>query len=864
MPLDEDFTPIRKQYLEIKRQYPNTILFFRLGDFYETFDQDAETASRELDIVLTSRPVAKGVRTPMAGIPHHAAENYLARLIEKGYHVAICEQMGDQPIHGLFPRKVVRVVTPGTVVEPGLLPGDANNYLVCVSFGEQKDGEARAGVAYVDITTGEFAVTELGGSDLMVVLRAELTRLNPAEIIYPEAFKLPESIPGHSTALPAWRFEPARGQDVLLRQFQAATLDGFGLRGLPLATSAAGAILQYLGETQPTAVQLLTSLNTYSLSEFMVLDAATRRNLELTETIRGGNVRGSLLGELDLTVTPMGKRLIRQWVSKPLVDVVQIYKRQAGLAFFHTQGFLRAELRAGLKTLGDLERLVMRVMGGSAQPRDLVAMRSTLQKLPGIYEQIPEGEEALEGIRQEFEVCVDELHLLEAALAEDPPATLQNVGVIRSGYSAELDGVLERSRHARDWIANLETVERERSGIKSLKVGYNKVFGYYIEVTRSNAELVPNEYIRKQTLVNAERYITPEMKEYEALVLNAEERIHEIETRLFRDLCAQLGNRAKRLLSTARALAQLDVLSALAEVAVNSGYVRPEVIPDDVLEIQDGRHPVVERYLSGERFVPNDTQFAEGERVRIITGPNMSGKSTYLRQVALITLMAQMGSFVPASSARIGVVDRIFTRIGAQDEIHAGQSTFMVEMIETANILHHATQRSLLVLDEIGRGTSTYDGVSIAWAVVEYIHNHPNLRSKTLFATHYHELTQLAELLPGVRNYNVAVSETDGKVVFLHKIVPGGADRSYGIHVGQLAGLPRPVVQRAGEILQQLETSSGKAVRLNPETPRQMALFPETNPLVEELKALDVNTLSPIEALNKIYEWKKRFTTDNI
>jgi DNA mismatch repair protein MutS len=864
MPLDEDFTPIRKQYLEIKRQYPNTILFFRLGDFYETFDQDAETASRELDIVLTSRPVAKGVRTPMAGIPHHAAENYLARLIEKGYHVAICEQMGDQPIHGLFPRKVVRVVTPGTVVEPGLLPGDANNYLVCVSFGEQRDGEARAGVAYVDITTGEFAVTELGGGDLMVVLRAELTRLNPAEIIYPESFKLPEAIPGHSTALPAWRFEPARGQDVLLRQFQAATLDGFGLRGLPLATSAAGAILQYLGETQPAAVQLLTSLNTYSLSEFMVLDAATRRNLELTETIRGGNVRGSLLGELDLTVTPMGKRLIRQWVSKPLVDVTQIYKRQEGMAFFHTQGFLRTELRAGLKTLADLERLVMRVMGGSAQPRDLVAMRSILQRLPGIYEQIPEGEEALEGIRQEFDVCAEELHLLNAALAEDPPATLQNVGVIRAGYSAELDGVLERSRHAREWIANLETVERERSGIKSLKVGYNKVFGYYIEVTRSNAELVPSEYIRKQTLVNAERYITPEMKEYEALVLNAEERIHEIETRLFREVCAQLGNRAKRLLSTARVLAQLDVLSALAEAAVNGGYVRPEVIPDDVLEIQDGRHPVVERYLSGERFVPNDTQFAEGERVRIITGPNMSGKSTYLRQVALITLMAQMGSFVPASSARIGVVDRIFTRIGAQDEIHAGQSTFMVEMIETANILHHATQRSLLVLDEIGRGTSTYDGVSIAWAVVEYIHNHPNLRSKTLFATHYHELTQLAELLPGVRNYNVAVSETDGKVVFLHKIVPGGADRSYGIHVGQLAGLPRPVVQRAGEILHQLETSSGKAVRLNPEAPRQLALFPETNPLVEELKALDVNTLSPIEALNKIYEWKKRFTTDHI
>jgi DNA mismatch repair protein MutS len=861
MPHDEDFTPIRKQYLEIKRQYPNTILFFRLGDFYETFDQDAETASRELDIVLTSRPVAKGVRTPMAGIPHHAAENYLARLIEKGYHVAICEQVGDQPVRGLFPRKVVRVVTPGTVVEPGLLPGDANNYLVGVSFGEQKDGDLRAGVAYVDITTGEFAVTELGGADLTVVLRAELSRLNPAEIIYSESYRLPEAIPGHATALPGWRFEPGRCQDVLLRHFQVASLDGFGLRELPLATGAAGAILQYLAETQPAAVQLLMSLNTYSLSEFMVLDAATRRNLELTETIRGGKERGSLLGELDLTVTPMGKRLIRQWVSKPLVDVAQIHQRQQGLALFHSQGLLRAELRAGLKALGDLERIVMRVMGGSAQPRDLVAMRLTLQKLPGVFEKLPEGDEALQAIRHEFNVCAEELHLLESALAEDPPATLQNIGVIRSGYSAELDGVLERSRHAREWIANLETVERERSGIKSLKVGYNKVFGYFIEVTRSNAELVPDEYIRKQTLVNAERYITPELKEYEALVLNAEERIHEIEARLFREVCAQLSSSANRLLQTARALAQLDVLSALAEAAVNGGYIRPEVVPEDVLEIQDGRHPVVERYLSGERFVPNDAQFAEGERIRIITGPNMSGKSTYLRQVALITLMAQMGSYVPASSARIGVVDRIFTRIGAQDEIHAGQSTFMVEMIETANILHHATQRSLLVLDEIGRGTSTYDGVSIAWAVVEYIHNHPDLRSKTLFATHYHELTQLAELLPGVRNYNVAVSETDGKVVFLHKIVPGGADRSYGIHVGQLAGLPRPVVQRAGEILQQLEASSGKAVRVNPDAPRQLALFPETNPLVQELKALDVNSLSPIEALNKIYEWKKKYVS---
>ncbi len=459
----------------------------------------------------------------------------------------------------------------------------------------------------------------------------------------------------------------------------------------------------------------------------------------------------------------------------------------------------------------------------------------------------------------ELTPCEQELELLQQALDDEPPATLQNVGVIRPGFSAELDGVVERSRHARDWIANLESIERERTGIKSLKVGYNKVFGYYIEVTHANTAVVPDEYIRKQTLVNAERYITPEMKEYETLVLNAEERIREIEGRLFKEVCTRLAGSASKLLATARAIAQLDVLAALAETAVLGGYVCPQVVEEDLLDIRDGRHPVVENTLSGERFIPNDVIFEPGERVRLITGPNMSGKSTLIRQVALIVLMAQVGSFVPAASARLGLVDRIFTRIGAQDEIHAGQSTFMVEMVETANILHHATPRSLLILDEIGRGTSTYDGVSIAWAVIEYIHNHPRLRAKTLFATHYHELTQLAELLPGVRNYNVAVSEADGQVVFLHKIVPGGADRSYGIHVGQLAGLPHPVVVRAGEILQALEASSGKAVKINPQAAQQLALFPETNPLLDELKGLDINSLSPIDALNKMYEWQQKF-----
>lgn len=856
--MSEDVTPIRQQYLDIKRQYPDTIVFFRLGDFYETFDQDAETTSRELDIVLTSRNVAKGTRIPMAGIPYHAVENYLARLIEKGYHVAICEQVGDQPKKGLFPREVVRVVTPGTVIEPGLLKGDRNNYLVSLAVNEQ-----RAGIAHVDITTGEFAVTELDSPDLPAALRAELIRLNPAEILAPDGIALPDGLPGHVTRWTNWRFEPGRCRETLLNHFQAGALDGFGLRGLTQAVRAAGAILQYLQETQPAALNLLTSITTYSLNEFMVLDAATRRNLELTETIRGGDAAGSLLSVLDYTVTPMGKRLIRQWVSRPLLDIDQICQRQNAVESLLEQGLLRAELRAALKPLGDLERLTNRVLSGHATPRDLVAIRATLRELPALHTLFAAPGSPLAQTLRDLHPCEKELELLEAAIHDEPPATLQNTGAIRPGYSSELDNVIEASRHAREWIASLESVERERTGIKTLKVGYNKVFGYYIEITRANFAQAPAEYIRKQTLVNAERYITPEMKEYETLVLNAEDRILEIEKRLFREVCDAVARAARPLLDTARALAELDTLASLAEAAALGRYVRPEVTPEKVLDIRAGRHPVVENMLGGNgtgaRFVPNDAVFEPGEIVRLITGPNMSGKSTFLRQVALITLMAQMGSFIPAASARIGLVDRIFTRIGAQDEIHAGQSTFMVEMIEAANILHHATERSLLILDEIGRGTSTYDGVSIAWAVVEYIHNHPRLRAHTLFATHYHELTQLADLLPGVRNYNVAVSEADGKVVFLHKIIPGGADRSYGIHVAQLAGLPKPVIQRANEILAQLEASSGKAVRINPMAAQQMALFPETNPLMEELKELDMNSLSPIEALNKLFEWQRKF-----
>ena len=851
-------TPLRKQYLDIKKQHPNAIVFFRLGDFYETFDEDAKITSRELDIVLTSRPVSKGVRVPMAGIPHHAAENYLSRLIDKGYHVAICEQVSDEPEDGLVPREVVRVVTPGTVFEPGLLTHHKNNYLAAAFYQEN-----RAGVAYVDISTGEFAVTEIHGKDINNLLRSELFRLNPSEILWPDTLPQPENVPGYLSKFESWHFELGRCTENLQDHFSVTTMDGFGLRGKPMAIRAAGAVLSYLEDTQRESLKLLNTLRFYTLDEFMVLDAETRRNLELTETIRTGKTQGSLLGILDHTTTPMGGRLFHQWVSKPLLDVREINNRQDAVEYFYKHGLVRAETLEKLDDFDDLERLTNRVISDHAIPRDLVAIRENLVQLPSLKQLFEEDPPALLATLSKIRSCQHQLALLKAAIQDDPPATLANVGIIRQGFSPELDNVLESSQHAREWIANLEKTEKKRTGIKSLKVGYNKVYGYYIEVTKTNTELVPEEYIRKQTLVNAERYITPELKEYETLVLNAEEQIHEIENRIFNQVCDELAQGARELIETAKGLAELDAYISLAEAAALNGYHRPEVVEEKRLEIINGRHPVVEKLRTSERFVPNDAVLEESEIIRVITGPNMSGKSTFLRQVALIILMAQMGSFIPAEKATIGLVDRIFTRIGAQDEIHAGQSTFMVEMIEAANILHNASPRSLLILDEIGRGTSTYDGVSIAWAMIEYIHNHPNLKAYTLFATHYHELTELADLLPGVRNYNVAVSESDGKVVFLHKIIPGGADRSYGIHVAQIAGLPKPVVQRADEILQQLEKTSGTTLERKEMSKQQLALFPENNALLEAFEELDINSLSPIEALNLLYEWKRRYFSED-
>jgi DNA mismatch repair protein MutS len=864
-------TPMRQQYLRIKKQFPGTIVFFRLGDFYETFDDDARTVAQVCDIVLTSRPAGKNQRVPLAGVPYHSVETYIARLLQSGHKVAIVEQVGEITNRELVEREVVRVVTPGTVVEPALLDERRNNYLAALAV----EGN-RAGLAHADITTGEFAVTQLDGEDLSRLLAAELDRLRPAELVVADQKVANgwEQLPGSPlsalalTEYDAWRFDLETARRALLDHFQVASLDGFGLAGLPLATRAAGALVQYLAGTQQARLAQLSNLHTYSTEQFMLLDPATRRNLELTQTLRAGAVKGSLLGVLDATVTNMGGRLLRQWLNQPLLDLRRLNERLDAVELLLRDTPLRTRLRLLLKGMADLERLASRAVQGIARPRDLVGIRHSLETVPKVQELAGQADAgAAKGAEKGqlfasiagLDPCQDVVALISQAVADEPPATLASGGAIRSGFSAELDNIVAASRDAKVWIADLERREQTRSGIKGLKVGYNKVFGYYLEISKTNAERAPADYIRKQTLVNAERYITPELKEYEALVLNAQERIADLEKRIYDQVVEQIAAAAGRLWAVARALAQLDVYATLAEVALMHRYARPRLSADDDLQIVAGRHPVVEVAQREEPFVPNDTLFSSEEKLLIITGPNMSGKSTYLRQVALIVLMAQIGSFVPADEAQIGLVDRIFTRIGAQDEISAGQSTFMVEMVETANLLNHATPRSLLVLDEIGRGTSTYDGMSIAWAVVEHIHNHPRLRCKTLFATHYHELTQLAGLLPHIRNYNVAVAEEKGKVVFLRRIVPGGADRSYGIHVAQLAGLPKPVIHRAEEILEELEREA-RAPGSTPKTVevRQLPLFAVSNPVLEELRRLDVSAMTPLEAIAKLYELQKK------
>jgi DNA mismatch repair protein MutS len=924
-------SPVRTQYLQIKAQHPDTILFFRMGDFYEMFDDDAEIVARELEIALTRRDFGRGEKSPMAGIPHHAADGYIARLVSKGYRVAVCEQTSDPALSkGLVDREVIRIVTPGTVLDPAMLAAKRNNFLASVVTGRDA-----VGMAYVDITTGEFAVTQFSTPEPELALQQELARVGPSEVLVEAHYsrlgsrkkrwlaavmnekqvtklgsngnanaeipeleedddeddvaplvKLLAGVAGHVTPYDARYFSEDDTRHRLLEHFEVASLEGFGCAHLPLAIRAAGAILAYLQETQKGLLRQLTALETYSINGFMTLDTHTRRNLELFETGRNGSVKGSLLWVLDKTRTPMGGRLLRRWISQPLLDIAMLEQRQQVIAELLGDSLLQARLTEALKRAGDIERLINRVRQRIATPRDMIALASGLRaaaevKQVGSDVIAPtngndanvgaatggEAKIALQRILERLANNDEIIQLIESAIVEEPPISTSEGGVIRPGFSSELEEIKRASRDGRQWVAEMEQRERKRSGISTLKVGYSKTFGYYIEVSNSNLGRVPEDYIRKQTLTNGERYITPDLKEYESLILNAQERIGKMESEIFAQLRADIAIHASEsILNTAHALAEIDVYLSLTQVAAQHSYCRPQLNDSDTIHIVAGRHPVVEQAQSETPFIPNDTNLANSDaQIIVITGPNMAGKSTYLRQVALITLLAQIGCYVPAESASIGIVDRIFTRIGAQDDLATGQSTFMVEMVETANILHHATPRSLIILDEIGRGTSTYDGLAIARAIVEYLHNNKRSGARTLFATHYHELVEVAQLLPRVRCMNVAVTEEQGHIVFLRKIVPGGADKSYGIHVAQLAGIPRPVIHRAEEILEELERKGDAKARrkamkdMAMPTAWQMTLFAsENNPIVEEIKALAIDELSPIEAISKLYELQQK------
>jgi len=793
-------TPMMRQYQEAKARHPDMLLLFRMGDFYELFYEDAEKAARLLQITLTSRDK----QVPMAGFPHHQLETYLRKLLQLGERVAICEQVEDPATAvGIVKREVVRVVTPGTVTEDALLDPRSSNHLAAVVVqGDQ------AGLAWVELSTGQFQAMDLPLSRLS----EELERLDPAECLWPEnqADRVPDAIRSDSTRLsitfrPDWNFESGFARETLTAHFQVQTLEGFGFRDDDLCLRAAAAILDYLRETLRASLTHLGRLKPFHPGRVLLLDSVTRRSLELTRTLREGKREGSLLAAVDRTVTAMGARLLQEWLLAPSTEISTIRDRLNAVEELLTEHTFRNQLREQLRQMPDLARLATRASTGRANPRDLSAIASGLRLLPRIKALLTARRAVLlRELESRLDLCPDLRHLLDRALADDPPISPREGGVIREGYSEELDRLRDVNRGGKEWIARFQAREIERTGIPSLKVGFNKVFGYYIEVTHAHGHKIPSDYQRKQTLKNAERYITPELKAHEDDVLRAEERSRELEYELFVELRQRCADEARPLLQSAEVLAQLDVLSGLAEVADLFGWQRPQLVEDPILVIEQGRHPVLEQWLPAGSFVPNDARLGPDDGLLLlITGPNMAGKSTYLRQTALIALLAHVGSFVPARRAIVGLVDRIFTRVGASDELTRGQSTFMVEMTETANILNNATQRSLIILDEIGRGTSTYDGVSLAWAVAEYLHD--EIGCRTLFATHYHELTQLAESLPRLRNYNAAVVEEGQTVVFLHQIRPGPADRSYGIHVAQLAGVPRAVLDRARQVLDQLE-----------------------------------------------------------
>ncbi|HEY9720841.1 MAG TPA: DNA mismatch repair protein MutS [Oscillatoriaceae cyanobacterium] len=825
--MSKQYTPMMAQFLAIKQQYPDVLLLYRMGDFYETFFDDAKLASAELELTLTSREGGgNGERIPMAGIPHHALDNYLPRLIAKGYRVAICEQMEDPALaKGLVRREVVRLVTPGTLLEGSMLREKQNNYLAAIAA-----GPASYGLAYCDISTGEFCVTELSGA---AEARHELDRLNVAECLVPlqtnlwlqspnqrlrpdELGELAEAVPEGLmlTPRPAHGFELGAAKRALTAQFNVQNLEGFGCAHLPQAVRAAGAIVSYLAETQRAQLPLFSGLRTYHVTQYMGLDGNTRRNLELTQTARDGSYRGSLLSVLDSTRTAMGARRLRQWLLHPLLDPNAIAARQDAVAELVENRALLRSLTEKLSGVRDVERLAGRVAAGSANPRDLVALKDSLLQLPAIATLVAE---CRAGMLRALHPAPGELvaagEAIGATLVDHPPISPSEGGLIREGCSQVVDELRVLMHDNKGWLAEFEAREKERTGIRSLKVSYSKTFGYFIEVTHANRHLVPEDYHRKQTLVNAERFVTPELKERETAILSGEERLFALEYDLFAGLRERLATLVPQLQELGTRLAELDVLGSLAELAVQKRHVRPQLDAGTTLQIRAGRHPVVEELLPAGSFVPNDVSLdTDAEQLMILTGPNMAGKSTYMRQIGLIVILAQMGAFVPAEFARIGLVDRIFTRIGAVDDLTTGQSTFMVEMNETANILNNATRRSLILLDEIGRGTSTFDGLSIAWSVSEHLAS--TVRSRTIFATHYHELTQLALSQPTVRNYRVLVEETPDDVVFLRRVVPGGADRSYGIEVARLAGLPPSVVGRAKQVLEALEKNNRLAQSL--------------------------------------------------
>ena len=878
-------TPMMQQYMAIKEQYKDCILFYRLGDFYEMFYDDALTASRELEITLTGKNCGQEERAPMCGVPYHAVDVYLNKLVAKGYKVAICEQAEDpKQAKGIVKREVIRIVTPGTNLSQQALDEGRNNYLMCLVYDNNQFG-----LAITDISTGDFYTTEVA---TLKELYDEIHRFSPSEIICNDSFYMSgaslddfkDRLHVSVSTLDTWYMDEAVSVQKIKEHFKVASLDGLGLTDFPSGTLAVGALLLYLYETQKNTLDNLTKITPYRSGGYMIIDSATNRNLELIETLREKQKKGSLLWVLDKTKTAMGARLMRNWIEQPLIEKKKITARQDAVEELYNDMITREEIREYLNAVYDLERLVTRISYRTANPRDLIAFKTSLGMIPPVKQLLSQAKSAeLKEIDERMDCLEDIYDLIEKSIQDEPPIMIREGGMIKEGYNEDVDKFRLSRTEGKTWLAELEAREKEKTGIKNLRVRYNKVFGYYLEVTNSYKELVPADWTRKQTLANAERYITPELKELEDMILGAEDKLAALEYDLYCEVRDSIGEQVVRIQETAKAIAHLDVLASLACVAQSNDYVRPSINTKGVIDIQGGRHPVVEKMNNNQMFIDNDTYLDnKNHRISIITGPNMAGKSTYMRQSALIVLMAQIGSFVPAKSANIGIVDRIFTRVGASDDLASGQSTFMVEMTEVANILRNATSRSLLILDEIGRGTSTFDGLSIAWAVVEHISNPKLLGAKTLFATHYHELTELEGKLDSVNNYCIAVREQGDDIIFLRKIIRGGADKSYGIQVARLAGVPDSVIDRAKEIASWLEETdvTDKAKNLQVRTSdkkkevvreavpaeKQMSLFdiyPADHPVLKELAGLDVSNMTPIQALNTLYELQKRLKETN-